>query len=60
MTLYDKIVQIYPQLKESDFNLVSGTIMLRNDNDGRGDYIDKWEHPTLQRPTGEQLAEITE
>jgi hypothetical protein len=58
MTLYDKIVQIYPQLKESDFNLVSGTIMLRNDNDGRGDYIAKWNHPTLQRPTDEQLAEI--
>jgi hypothetical protein len=36
----------------------SGTIHLRNDSDGRGDYIAKWEHPTLARPTDEQLASI--
>jgi hypothetical protein len=27
-----------------------------NDSDGKGDYIAKWEHPTLPRPTEEQLA----
>lgn len=25
-------------------------------SDGKGDYIAKWEHPTLPRPTDEQLA----
>ena len=34
------------------------TISLQNDGDGRGDYIAKWEHPTLARPTQEQLDNI--
>jgi hypothetical protein len=34
---------------------IGGTIQLRNDSDGKGDYIAKWEHPTLSRPTQEQL-----
>jgi hypothetical protein len=25
-------------------------------NDGNGDYIKAWSHPTLPRPTDEQLA----
>jgi len=29
---------------------------LQNDSDGRGDYIAAWDHPTLPRPTEEQLA----
>ena len=51
--LYDKIKQIYPQLQDNDFLTV---ITLQNDSDGRGDYIAKWEHPTLPKPTDEQLA----
>jgi hypothetical protein len=54
MTLYEKIKAIYPELQEADF---VDTIGLRNDSDGRGDYIAKWEHPTLPRPTDEQLSE---
>ncbi len=53
MTLYDKIIAIYPELQHQDFMTV---ITLQNDSDGRGDYIAKWEHPTLPRPTEEQLA----
>ena len=53
MTLYEKIIAIYPQLTQIDFMTV---ITLQNDSDGRGDYIAKWEHPTLARPTEEQLA----
>lgn len=53
MTLYEKIMVIYPQLKPVDFMTV---ITLQNDSDCRGDYIAKWEHPTLARPTEEQLA----
>jgi hypothetical protein len=29
---------------------------LQNDSDDKGDYIAKWEHPTLPKPTDEQLA----
>ena len=53
MTLVEKIKQIYPSLIESDFATV---IILQNDSDGKGDYIAKWEHPTLPRPTNEQLG----
>jgi hypothetical protein len=51
--LYEKIKTIYPQLEDKDFITV---ITLQNDSDGRGDYIAKWEHPTLAKPTEEQLA----
>ena len=53
--LYDKIKALYPELTDKDFLTV---IQLQNDSDGKGDYIAKWEHPTLARPTDEQLAEI--
>jgi hypothetical protein len=53
MTLYDKIIGIYPELQIQDFLTV---ITLQNDSDGKGDYIAKWEHPTFPRPTEEQLA----
>ena len=53
MTLYEKIKLIYPELTDSDF---ISTIRLQNDSDGRGDYIAAWNHPTLARPTEEQLA----
>jgi hypothetical protein len=53
MTLYEKIKQLYPQLTDNDFLTV---IILQNDSDGNGDYIAKWDHPTLSRPTDEELA----
>lgn len=53
MTLYEKIMNIYPELQHQDF---LDSITLQNDSDGKGDYIAKWEHPTLARPTEEQLA----
>lgn len=52
--MYKKIITIYPQL--STFDFASGVITIQNDSDGKGDYIAKWEHPTLARPTEEQLA----
>ena len=54
MTLYEKILNLYPELVNFDF--ASGVIRLQNDSDGKGDYIAKWEHPTLAKPTAEQLA----
>jgi len=53
MTLPEKIKAIYPELQDADFSTV---ITLQNDSDGNGDYIAKWEHPTLEKPTEEQLA----
>lgn len=58
MTLYDKIMQLYPALTIADFMPPFGAIHLQNDSDGRGDYIARWEHPDYPRPTDEQLAEI--
>ena len=57
MTLYERIMPLYPSLTQQDFLTV---ITLQNDSDGRGDYIAKWEHPELARPTQEQLDEVTE
>ena len=56
MNLYEKIIAIYPSLTYQDFSPIVGAILLQNDSDGKGDYIAKWEHPTLARPTEEQLA----
>ena len=53
MNLYEKIKAIYPELTDRDFMTV---ITLQNDSDGKGDYIKEWNHPTLPRPTEEQLA----
>lgn len=53
MNLYEKIIKLYPQLTDNDFLTV---IRLQNDSDGKGDYIAKWAHPTLAKPTEEQLA----
>ena len=55
MILYDKIMALYPNLTQKDFLT---NIILQNDNDGRGDYIAKWEHPTLVKPTEEQLGTV--
>lgn len=56
MTLYERICTLFPDLTYADFHPITGTISLRNDSDGRGDYIERWEHPTLPRPTDEELA----
>jgi hypothetical protein len=60
MTLYEKIIAIYPSLTDVDFGSLKSPIILQNDSDGNGDYIAKWEHPTLTRPTQEQLDGATE
>jgi len=56
MGLQEKIKALYPQLTEEDFMPNRGSIRVQNDSDGKGDYIAKWEHPTLPRPTDEQLG----
>ena len=53
MNLYEKIMALYPSLTQQDFLTV---ITLQNDSNGVGDYIKAWNHPTLPRPTAEELA----
>lgn len=55
MTLYEKIMAIYPELTDKDFMTV---IRLQNDSDGKGDYIAAWNHPTLKKPTDKQLEGV--
>jgi len=55
MTLHQKIKTIYPEIDDSCF--FSMIILLK-----RGDqeaFIAEWNHPTLPKPTQEQLDSIT-
>ena len=57
MSLYEKIIAIYPELTPTEtYNPFFDVILLENASDGKGDYIAKWEHPTLDKPTDEELA----
>ena len=58
MSLYNKIVTIYPVLETFDF--ASGVITLQNNSDGNGDFIAVWNHPTLAQPNQAQLDAIGE
>ena len=58
MTLYEKIKSIYPQLEDVEFRPIYGSISLYKEGDL--ERITKWEHPTLPRPTDEQLAALGE
>jgi hypothetical protein len=42
MKLIDIILETYPELSHQLF--IDGTIVLRNDSDGVGDYIEKWDY----------------
>jgi hypothetical protein len=56
MTLYERIMALYPELTTQDFLTV---ITLQNDSNGLGDYIKNWSHPTLAKPTQEQLDGVS-
>lgn len=50
--MQEKLIKLYPEL--ASFNFASGVITLQDD--GQGAYIKEWNHPTLAKPTDEQLA----
>ena len=52
--MQDKLMVLYPELTTHDFMLY---IVVQNDSDGKGDYIKVWNHPTLTKPTDEQLKD---
>jgi hypothetical protein len=56
MNLYEKIRSLYPELTDADFAPITNTISLQDNSDGKGAFIAKWEHPTLAKPTDEELA----
>jgi hypothetical protein len=45
MALYDDLIEALPELtdKPEEF-LLTGSIRLRDDSDGLGEYIEKWEY----------------
>ena len=43
MNLYEEIIAVYPELVNSE-TFAKDIIVLRNDSDGVGDYIEKWEY----------------
>ena len=47
MELWEKIIAEYPELADDNFaelNPITGSIFLRDDSDGIGAYIEKWEY----------------
>lgn len=54
MELWEKILNIYPELTSDDFGMF-GTIELRDDSDGNGAYIAKWNH-SLPLPEGMKIG----
>ena len=55
MSLYDKLIVLYPELKDTPEVFANGIIVLQNNSDDKGDFISKWKHPTLVKPFDEQL-----
>jgi hypothetical protein len=55
-TLYEKIATLYPDIVV-DNRLID--VKLRNDSDGRGDYIESWDNTEFVQPTQEQLDSIS-
>ena len=43
MELWEKIIEAYPEIKPTDDFMLLG-IYLRDDSDGAGAYIDRWEY----------------
>ena len=43
MTLWEQIIEFYPELTDNDFGF-QGSILLQDDSDEKGAYISKWEY----------------
>ena len=53
MTLYEQIIEIFPELAEKPEEFVAGKIRLQND--GQGDFIAKWEY---EKPLPKSLKQF--
>ena len=55
--LATKIKKVHPSMSDDDlFN--PQIIVMQNNSDGRGDYIKEWKHPSLAKPTQDQLDAV--
>ena len=54
-TLYTK-VKLYLEANSKTWDAEKNNIILKNDSDGNGDYIDTWSVDGLDKPTDSQLA----
>jgi len=54
MDLYTQIVTAYPELTSNDFGGL-GAILLRDDSDGQGPYIARWDY-SQPLPQGMKLG----
>jgi hypothetical protein len=43
MSLWEKIIAVYPELTDADFLPLGGSILLQDDGDGVA-YVAKWEY----------------
>ena len=55
--LTTKIKKVHASLSDDDLRN-DDYIVLQNNSDGRGDFIAKWKHPTLAKPTQSQLDAV--
>ena len=60
MDIAKRIKAFHPSLTDDDFIPLGddATIMLVDNKDGNGPYIAKWDHPTLAKPTVQQLKDV--
>jgi hypothetical protein len=58
MELWEQIIEVYPELSDNQYAAFTKEIELKDDNDGIGAYIAKWDYSkpipeglTLGKPT---------
>ena len=58
-TLIERLKKLQPSLVDKDFSpTVDGTIILQDDSNGKGAYIASWNHPTINRPTDDEIKAV--
>ena len=57
-TLSLRIKKIYSSLTDKDFHPIEGTIFLQDNSDGKGAFIQSWNHPSLTKPTDDEIKEV--
>ena len=58
-TLVERLKKLEPSLVDRDFSpTVDGTIILQDDSNGKGAYIASWNHPTINRPTDDEIKAV--
>ena len=55
MAIYDEVIAVFPEIAIEDFYPENGRINLRDDSDGTGEYISKWEY---SKPLTTELAKL--